>query len=290
MVYSYTQDSNGNYMYNTASSQVTVEVIKLIMSFIGEYYEIRNDNNTKFLSHLKTSISTSLTTKVFLQISFLTFSYLISNALIFTILSLTSPGLFSLFKSFTPVIVALLNYVIFKRSIEHSKIVVIFIMFFGIILATQESQSTPSNSSSSNPTIYLILIQLLISSLNMVTNGHLLLPSTTSLSINQINIMMYSLGGLLNFVLYFVHSSEKSFFEGYNSGPIYAFLFTKSLMGIIGNYVYRSSGSTIKSFASPIVTCICVFLSYLLLNEQHSLVSFCGSGVVILSAYLYLIL
>ncbi|GMI13036.1 hypothetical protein TrVE_jg4287 [Triparma verrucosa] len=284
LIYTYSIDETTGYVYNTASSQVSVEVIKFTISLLGEYNDHSSSSSSrqKFLPHLASSISSSLTPNVFLLILFLSFSYLVSNYLLFEIMRITPAGTFSLFKSFTPCVVSLLSFFLLRSPLPPSRLLTILIMLLALTLTTTPETSSPQS-------LLLLTFQLTLSSLNMVLNGHLLSPSTTPLTIPKINLLMYSLGSLLNYVLYLLRPSPLPFFHSYSSPSLLIYLLTKSFTGLISNYVFKYNGPIVKSLSSPVVSAVCIGVERLG-GGGGGRIELQAGGIVILTACLYIIL
>lgn len=127
---------------------------------------------------------------------FLSVSYAFTNQLLFSIMVVADPGILSLFKSFTPVVVALLNGAMFSSRLSLDSYATILIMCLGV------STVTSSSGAYAAPALLLMGLSTLLSSLNMVVNARLLHPSVTALSMPLINCAMYSCGAVVNLFLF----------------------------------------------------------------------------------------
>ena len=222
LVYKFTQDLDGTYTYNTASSQLSVEVIKLTIS---AFTHAQTGEDTRSALH------SGLNTKVCGFIAFLSVSYAFTNQLLFSIMLVADPGILSLFKvrvakqraldsicltnslhssqSFTPVIVALLNRLVYSQHLTLDSYVIILIMCLGVSTVTSSADRYDTSA------ITLMMLSTLISSLNMVVNARIF--SVTDLSMPLINCLMYASGAFVNLFIFLLDSRSggRPFFEGY---------------------------------------------------------------------------
>ena len=114
LVYKLTQTPDGkSYTYNTHSLQLNVEVIKLCISFLQARASPSPPTNS-----IAGELRSGLNFKACAFLLFLSISYACTNQMLFSIMVVADPGILSLFKSFTPVIVALLNRAMYSSRLR----------------------------------------------------------------------------------------------------------------------------------------------------------------------------
>jgi drug/metabolite transporter (DMT)-like permease len=274
----------GNYEYNTMSAMCVVEFIKLGMSVFHQYKDSNQD-----WSKVRDA-ARGIPHRVIVAYALLALSYAVYNQLIFVIMFDAEPGTFALLKSFTPVIVSFLNWLLYGHVLTTLQIFAMVIQFFGIIpvVLSKNDDTDCSIRLSYDPQAILVMIfAVSMASLNTVYNATMIKKESAPVAVQ--NMVLYSFGVLSNFLFYCLFSrSDRHFFYGYNQMGVIFLLLSNSLVGISITMIYKYGDAVLKTLTAPLAASILVFLSHFFFGMPLDLINASGAAVVVLATLLYL--
>uniref|UniRef100_A0A7S4MYU8 EamA domain-containing protein n=1 Tax=Odontella aurita TaxID=265563 RepID=A0A7S4MYU8_9STRA len=289
----------GKYEYNTASAMCVVEFTKMCISFIQVYRESakkakhsgggsvagvgKNSAGAIFSSSLR-----QLPVRMCAEYLLLGMSYAVYNQLVFAMMHRSDPGTVSLFKSFAPAMVALINWKVTGLRTTELQWYCLLIQIFGIIPVIMKCEG----SIAVDPlTIAFIMAVISMGAFNSVYNAKLIkTPEWEQCTVSVQNIVLYAYGTVLALLGYFFFSSGggKSFFYGYDHWGVRLLLFFNAFVGVAISFVYRHGDAVLKTFAQPLVASIVVYASSLLTKSSLDVVQAAGAGTVVLASLVYL--
>jgi solute carrier family 35 (probable UDP-sugar transporter), member A4 len=292
LAFKLSQNSNGQYEYNTQSAMTLVELMKLVISCTLLWHSADSmipERRNSFFSALR-----SVPQRVYRNYFYLALSYGVYNQLIFTVMeSSIDVGTFSLLKSTTPAIVSGLNWFLLGQPLTSQQALCMIIQCLGIIPVVV----SPSTSSSNAQQIQLefqlgdILLMLFccgMASLSTVFNA-VVIQSETQTSIHVQNIILYSFGVVVNLVLYFmIASSQSPFLYGFGQPRVLFLMVLNSFVGLAITMIYKYGDAVLKTLTQPCASSILVFLSYAIFGQSMDVIKAAGAGVVIVDTFLYL--
>lgn len=272
-------------MYNTNSAMTIVELVKFLLSFA---------------QHAKTSKSTfqeiffelqHVEKKVVVNYFLLALSYAVYNQLIFVVLKLTDPGTFSLFKSLSPLLVGVLNWIVFGGRLTHLQCLIILMQFLGIIpvVLSVDSENGSSKLDVELQDFILIMFVCFMASFNTVYNAAMIKKEVAPVTIQ--NMILYAFGAGINFLFYHVFQEtnhKQSFFYGYGHWGVVLLLFLNSFVGIAITFIYKFGDAVLKSLTAPFISSILVFISYIFFGLNMSIIKLSGAAIVIINTFVYL--
>ena len=243
---------------------------------------------------LKASIESfeGISQRVYKTYMLLALSYAAYNQLIFYVMRLVDPGTFTLFKSLTPGVVALLNFFAFGSTLSLAQLYCIIIQICGIIPVTASINVESGNIDFTFGThsMVIMLFTILFGAFNTVYNSQVIKNESANYPVTVQNAIGYSCGLVFNLLFYFFsrHSGDKSFFYGYNNTSVVVLLILNSTVGVTISMVYKYGDAILKTLCQPFVSSILLFLSKMLFDLPLDLIKMSGAGSVIFSTLLYL--
>ena len=275
----------GKYEYNTMSAMAVVEAGKLAIT-LGQIILANR-------GEIKASIESfkGISQRIYTAYILLALSYAAYNQLIFYVMRLVDPGTFTLFKSLTPGVVAMLIFFAFGNTLTLAQLYCIIIQICGIIPMTASVNGESGNVEFMFGTHSMVIISFTIcfGAFNTVYNTQVIKESA-NYPVTVQNGILYSFGLVFNLLFYFLsqHSGDKSFFSGYNNTSVVVLLILNSTVGVTISMVYKYGDAILKTLCQPFVSSILLFLSKLLFDLPVDLIKISGAGSVIISTLLYL--
>jgi len=222
----------------------------------------------------------------------LAISYAIYNQTIFYVMKLVDPGTFSLFKSLGPCVVALLDFIAYRKTLTQAQVFCLMIQIFGIIPVT----ATPNPETGKVQFVYgvksvIVMTAIIVfAGFNTVYNAGVVKKESANYPMNVMNSILYSAGCLFNLMLYFANKrpGDESFFYGYDNINVLVLLFLNSTVGITISMVYKYGDAVLKTISQPVVSATLLFLSNILFDTPLDIIKISGAGTVILSTMLYM--
>ena len=284
LLISLSKSSGHTYTYNPASAITIAEVVKMLMSMTSYWREKDASDDVKSYFSLK----------FILSYFSLAVMYCLNNQLTFVILSMTNPGNLTLFKASTPLMTAMLQWMLFGVPLSKLRWACVIILCTGLVL-TQWNDCNMSLHIKAEALLALVF-SVLLTSISSVLNASAI-QSFSSVPLNVHNFTLYFFGAILNANTYLLASagiininSDAGFFQGYNN--VYALLvvFLNSVIGIVITLLYKYGDAIIKCFAQVISSIALVMLSVFLFDYTLTVSSLCGCVSVFVASYIYLIL
>ena len=275
----------GVYNYNTKSAMAVIEFVKFTLSLTQVVW----CNNGNFEACVETF--RGVKRQVYLSYMFLAASYAVYNQSIFYVMTLVDPGTFGLLKSFSPGVVALINFTWFGRRMTKSQVLCLMIQIFGIVPVT----ATPTKSGIVQVhygvlSIMIMTIIVFFGAFNTVFNASVVKSESLEHPVHVQNSILYTFGFFCNMLFYCAtrRPDNNSFFSGYRNFNVLVVILLNSTAGITVSMVYKYGDAVLKTLAQPVVSAILLFLSNILFNIQLDIIKVSGAGTVILSTMLYL--
>ena len=276
----------GKYEYNTMSAMAVVEAGKLAIT-AGQIL-LANSGNFKASAESFEGVAQHVYTAYIL----LALSYAAYNQLIFYVMRLVDPGTFTLFKSLTPGVVALLNFFAFGNTLTLAQLYCIIIQICGIIpvTASVNGESGKVDFTFGAYSMIIMSFTIVFGAFNTVYNTQVIKDESANYPVTVQNGILYSGGLVFNLLFYFVskHPGDKSFFYGYNNTNVIVLLILNSTVGVTISMVYKYGDAILKTLCQPVVSSILLFLSKILFDVPVDLIKISGAGSVIISTLLYL--
>eukprot|EP00301_Raphidiophrys_heterophryoidea_P001412 c10682_g1_i1.p1 GENE.c10682_g1_i1~~c10682_g1_i1.p1 ORF type:complete len:784 (-),score=157.30 c10682_g1_i1:177-2327(-) len=261
----------GKYAYNTASAIALTEAFKFFVS-AGLCVGTRPHKPESY--HLSMNAAGCYT--------LLALSYCVNNQLTFWLLADLGPGQLSLGKSIVPMLTAGLLWAVYDDKINSLQWACILLTVAGLLNVLRADSSV-------NSTTPLLVVSCLITAFSSVVNARLLQKSTTIIHVQ--NMLLYSMGFMMNLVAYFVNftpSAQKiGFFEGFDNGFVWGVLVSQSLMGIAITFVYKYGGAIVKTLASAVQGALLFMVDVLVFGVTPSIASLSGAFVTLTASYIY---
>ena len=334
----------GRYKFHPASAVVCTETFKLVVSLAiivkmiwrrevgGKIPTEEDDSNEEtpvpspsgepsmsvgeFIERGIRFLRQEISLPMIIHTAGLALSYSVVNIVTYAIFVHASGSMFYLLKASSPVVTALLLYIMVNRHISKPQWVAVFGQCVGL-LATQVNPCAliPSGVAAvamsgaplakatvmSMTGYVLILINIAISCTAGVWNDHVV--KTYGASVNAQNVVLYSWGILINYSLFLwappswmgvsPNSEIPTFFEGYNI-PVMCVICANGSVGLVITAVYKYADVVVKTFglAGSTVALFLMELGGLIpgTGKGAPLVStIMGASVVFYAAYLYIL-
>ncbi|GMI43059.1 hypothetical protein TrCOL_g8095 [Triparma columacea] len=282
--------SNGGYEYNTASSMVIVEFIKLLMAASLHTKDVTDGGAIKMsFSELYQStrreVQAHIDAHIIKTYAFLAVSYAVCNQMVFWIMSVADPGIFSLVKSSSPMLVAGMNLLVYKKKLSGEQWKCVVLLICGLIPVT--SASCDASKVAYTFSSYLLMgSNTAWSALNSVVNANALKELKMTLPMQ--NMILYAMGVCINLIIYLFTSTGGGFFSGYGSLSVWFLIFLNASIGLAINAVYKYGDAVLKQFSQPICSSLLVFLSWMLFGMQLSAVKVAGTATVLCATVSYI--
>ena len=216
---------------------------------------------------------------------FLSISYAIGNQMVFKIMHVADPGILSLIKSTAPVIVAVLNFVLYKKVLSIPQLQCAILLMCGLIAVT----NPPCEKDANMYTFFSLALMAAntgLSALNSVVNANALKELQMSMPLQ--NMTLYMFGFAVNMILYLVTSTGEGFFFGYGSLSVWVLILLNASNGLAINAVFKYGDAVLKTFSQPLCSAILVLLSWALFGMHLDRVKLSGAIIVIMSTFMYI--
>lgn len=342
----------GRYKFHPASAVVCTEMFKLVISLViicklilrrevgggGDTATGENDNYDdegaatitassspsggecmpmragEFTSRAVRFFREEVSLPMVLHTAGLAVSYSVVNIVTYAIFIHASGSMFFLLKASSPVVTALLLYVMVSRAISKPQWIAVVGQCLGLLttqvnpcvfvagVATAAAAGAASKGTVISTTGYaLILINIAISCTAGVWNDHVV--KTYGASVNAQNVVLYSWGIAVNFVLFMwapptwmgvaADASIPTFFEGFNY-PVLCVICANGSVGLVITAVYKYADVVVKTFglAGSTVALFLLELAGLIPGTGKGVPMACtvlGASVVFYAAYLYIL-
>lgn len=183
-------------------------------------------------------------------------AYTIVNIVTYAIFVHASGSMFFLLKASSPVVTAVLLWLMVNRNISRPQWIAVSLQCLGL-LGTQLNPCGADGASSVavSPTGYiLILINVIVSCAAGVWNEHIIKNYGTS--VNFQNFFLYSFGVVINLLLFWfapprligaASDEQLGFFEGYNAS-VFGIIMANGSVGLVITMVYKYADVVVKTF------------------------------------------
>ena len=267
---------DGLYTFSPASSIVMSEVAKLVMSTTFHY---RSVGRAQFFE--------GLTPVIVGNYAGLSLLYTTNNYITFRVHLVADPGTYTLGKSVTPYVVAVLLWATGQRLHELQWLCIV-IQCCGIAV----TQYDPCATSTILPfsTYALIAFSALITSTCGVWNQKVVKGFETP--VNLQNAVLYAFGAVLAFNAYLAEPEPAAgpkvgFFEGYSALSL-ALVCFQAFQGLAVAWVLKFADAIIKNFAGTATMAILVVASAVLFGLPTTPITWLGVVIVVTTTYTYM--
>ena len=287
--YKVSQKSGGGYEYNTLSSMAVTEFVKFLMACYAQrnlYCEKHGEMSASHfyelvVADIKSHNENSGILRVYI---FLGISYAVANQLVFKIMHVADPGIQSLIKSSSPMLVAALDFIMYKKTLSRSQMQCVILLLCGLLAVT----NPPCDNQARTYSFFSFVLMgsnTLISAINAVVNANAL--KELSMSMPMQNMVLYMVGFVANLVFYVFHSTGMGFFTGFGSISVWVMILLNAVNGLAINAVYKYGDAVLKTFSQPLCSAMLVGLSWAFFGMYLDRVKIAGSVTVIVSTFMY---
>ena len=270
----------GVYTFSPTSSIAITEFTKLCMA-AGLQYRFAGGRGTTFSKFFN-----SLSPVIVANYAGLALLYTTNNYITFYVHLAADPGTYTLGKSVTPYLVAVLLRLSGDR-LHSLQWLCIIIQCCGIAV----TQYDPCGDTTTlSPSAYgLIGFSACITATCGVWNQKVVKGFETPVHLQ--NMVLYSFGFLLATTAYLAPRTDGTprlgFFEGYSALPA-ALIFFQAFQGLAVTWVLKYADAIIKNFASTAVMAILVVVSVFLFGLRTTPVTWLGVIIVLTTTYTYM--
>mmetsp|Transcript_980 Transcript_980/g.1711 ORF Transcript_980/g.1711 Transcript_980/m.1711 type:complete len:360 (-) Transcript_980:121-1200(-) len=287
LMFKYSQE-DGAYSYNTYSSMAITELIKFGLACMLQQQIFAthkgSENPRQFFAMVRAELQLHMNNTPYLgTYVFLAFSYAACNQMVFKIMTVADPGIFSLIKSSSPIVVASMNFAVYRKTVSKDQLIYIVLLVCGLIAVT--SSSCDKTNEYTVFSLSIMTFATVLSAFNAVVNANALKELTMSMPMQ--NMVLYAMGFIINLLIYFLSNKGESFFKGYGKLSVWALIFLNSSIGLAVNAVYKYGDAVLKTFAQPVCSSWLVFLSWALFGMELDKVKIAGAVIVTLATYMY---
>ena len=271
------------YEFSTFSSQTMSEVLKFAMSVVL----FKNEQNIRWSNVYYVYWAQMGQGWCFFGSFILSICYSINNQLTFLLYTLTTPVIISLIKSASPVVTAVLTLLIMRQNRTQLGWLALVIQTLGMIVA----QYDPCKGALRMDNIVYVmgLLSLTLTSSCSVFNTELLKRFSVTTSMHAINMTMYVVGALFNFLLHHhnnVNNGGPGIYENYTGYTLLVIL-CNSLLGLAVTYVYKYADAIIKTLAQSLNICSLLLFGPVLFGSTVEFMEVVGTTIVCLATYIY---
>ena len=262
---------DGSYLVNTAGSMVLAEAIKLGISLGLVYKE-------------KTPLR--MPTATALGYVALAVGYAANNQLTFVILRVANPGVLSLCKSATPLLIAALSFFVFKESLTRLKWQCVVLQVCGMASIFSRPVARDEEDDSGRRAPLLIFVACALTAACSSLNAQLLRGGA---NVHVQNALLYAFGVASNLSIFLFGanpSAHVGLFAGYDSPWAVALLLSNSFVGLLVTFVYKQSNAVVKTLAGNVSSALLVGLPAL--ARPFDLPVLSGCGVILTTTLIYL--
>ena len=276
---------DGKYDFNPAASLAIAEFVKLCISAFlhSRSLEVVNGESVvqTFMKPFHEANKTVYRTMIGLALL-----YAINNQLTFVILKLTDPGTLTLGKSTTPMLTALLNFVLFVEPLNKLQWASVVLQITGLVVVLYDPCGDSSRAT--GPAIFWIMIACSITSVTSVVNARVLKKENSP--INVCNMVLYAFGVIFNLLLFtfkLTPTHQNSFFGGFTSFAPVMVIVCNSFVGVAITFVYKYGDAIVKTFAASASSAVLLYLSAALFGISMNMSQMAGSVTVFVTCYIY---
>ncbi|GMH67548.1 hypothetical protein TL16_g04705, partial [Triparma laevis f. inornata] len=290
LMYKFSQKSGGGYEYNTMSSMAITELVKFLMACYAQrsiFKEKCGDLSVRqFLEKSVEEIKLHSENSGFLKVYiFLGISYAVGNQMVFKIMHVADPGILSLIKSTAPMLVAAMNFLIYRKTQTVPQMQCVILLLCGLIAVT----NPPCDAKANTYTFFSFALMgsnTLLSAVNSVINANAL--KELKMSMPMQNMVLYMIGFAANLVFYWFTSSSEGFFHGFGSVSVWVLIFLNATNGLAINAVYKYGDAVLKTFSQPLCSALLVGLSWAFFGMYMDRIKFQGAVTVVITTYMYI--
>lgn len=275
---------NGKYNFNPAASLAIAEFVKFCISAFMHYKSLPegfSSFQSAFVAPFRDGTRTLYRTMIALA-----FLYAVNNQLTFVILRLTDPGTLTLGKSTTPMLTALLNFVMFAEPLNKLQWASVLLQICGLVVVLYDPCGVDSRASSF--AVLIIVVACTITAITSVVNARVLKKEKTP--INVCNMILYAFGVLFNLTFFLFNltpTDQTSFFGGFTSLAPVLVVVCNSFVGVAITFVYKYGDAIVKTFAASASSAVLLYLSFLFFNVSMNASQIAGSVTVFVTCYIY---
>ena len=265
----------GVYSFSPASSIAITEFTKFCMAAILHYRAVGKD---QFFD--------GLTRRIIASYALLALLYTTNNYITFYVHLVADPGTYTLGKSVTPYLVALLLRALGDR-LHSLQWMCIMIQCCGIAI----TQYDPCAAASLLPysTYGLIAFSACITATCGVMNQKVV--KGYNMPVNEQNLILYFFGFCLAVSAYFTPTTDGepriSFFSGYSFLSV-LLIISQAFQGLAVTFVLKYADAIVKNFAGTAVMAILTIVSSFLFDFHATRITWLGVAIVLFTTYTYM--
>ena len=267
----------GQYVYSTVSANLTVELLKLLVSGLGILVEVNRDGITA-----ETSIKMSLKDAVAYSIP--AALYLAKNLLQYKVLLYVDAPSYQILKNLNVLTTTLLYAILLRKNVNSLQWCAMVLLSAGCAVSQLETRSNAVLDLSYRG-IFMATVMALLSSFASVYS-EFILKKDFKRSLHVQNFYLYFFGVTLNFIV-FVNSktSKRPFFGGF-SYLVWLMIVNHAFSGVIVSYVLKFSNNLTKVKATSAAVLLTTLLSAMFLRFNLTLQFALGFIIVVTALYI----
>eukprot|EP00924_Labyrinthula_sp_SR-Ha-C_P006108 snap_masked-scaffold_54-processed-gene-0.17-mRNA-1 protein AED:0.15 eAED:0.15 QI:0/0/0/1/1/1/2/0/327 len=278
--YSRLPDNTTGYLYLTSTAVVVSEVIKLLISLCGMYFDFKGGeikgHQKNFIMHVKDYLFTVDT----LKISVPGLLYTIQNNLLLVALSNLDAAVYQVTYQLKILTTAFFTFFLLNKKLTVTQIISLFLLFIGVAIVQISQRKEQDKEDKKEQNMMLGLVCVLLACLSSGFAGvyfEKILKSGKKVSLYARNLQLSAFGIGAGLIVCFSKDGdiilERGFFQGYNYITLVVVL-TQAASGFVIASVMKYADNILKGFA----TSLSIILS-------RSFIF--GTGLVIGSVFLY---
>lgn len=271
----------GSYGYSTLSANMSVELLKLLLSFSSLFM-------LRWRSGLTAHTSLRLPVSKLIMYPIPAALYLVKNLLQYTILLYVQAPSYQILKNMNVLTTALLYSLVLQKYISKLEWCSLVLLSIGCVVSQLQSDSNNLLQLSATGLLLSIVMASLSSLAGVYTEFIMKKDDTRHVSIQ--NIYLYTFGIFFNFVAYYGQMRSTSFdlrnfFKGY-SPFVWLMIFNQAFSGIAVSYVMKYENNLTKVKATSLAVVLTTLLSVVFLDFTLEVQFILGFLTVIISLYI----
>lgn len=299
--------AGGKFEYSPFAANCLTELYKLAVSLIIVSHmciAATKTSGKSFMEEFKKFFEENLSYKLCLHVFGLTCMYVIVNLSVFGVMVHSTASNFFLLKASSPVITAIILVGVFGRPIHRAQWISIFAQSLGLI--STQLDLCRGTAAVSWEGYFFIALNIAVSCVAGVWNEHII--KTMTPSVNAQNVVMYILGSIINFMLFYtpratsllggaVDEPPPYFLYGFNNWKVIGVVIANGSVGLVITAVYKYADVVVKTFgiAGSVVTLYLLETVNILPSKSgqqrtaQGPIALLGATIVFLASYVYIL-
>ena len=298
-------NAGGRFEYSPFAANCMTEVYKLAVSvaIIAHLCVAAGKaSGRSLMAEARLFFEANLSRALCLHVLGLTCLYVVVNLSVFGVMAHSTASNFFLMKASSPVLTAVILVGVFGRSVHRAQWVSIFAQCVGLV-STQLDLCRGEAAVQWIGYVFIAL-NIAVSCVAGVWNEHII--KTMAPSVNAQNAVMYLLGAVVNFMLFFLPAANSllgsatggeappTFFHGFNR-KVVGVVVANGSVGLVITAVYKYADVVVKTFgiAGSVVSLYLLEAANVLPSSSgrsaQGPIALLGASIVFLASYVYIL-